>query len=153
MVGREVEILPGKDLLFTWKSKRKLFELVGARTETQFALKMAELAKADKLDDELFSKMYCIGLNWRKDGPVISQEETVDLIEEFCQVHGFGSNEVRDLLIDVFCESGIYDKNVIMASRKLRAQISEDKVLELTKKKDSAGPDTGEDGQTSTLTN
>lgn len=153
MVGREVEILPGKDLLFTWKGKRKLFELVGARSETQFALNMAELAKADKLDDELFSKMYCIGLNWRKNGPVISQEETEDIIEEFCQINGFGSTEVRDKLIDAFCESGIYNKEVIMASRKLQAQVAEDKIIELTKKKDSGKSDTGEAGQTSISTN
>jgi hypothetical protein len=153
MVGREVEVLPGKDLLFTWKGKRKLFELVGARTETEFANKMAELAKTDGLDDELFADMYYIGLNWRKDGPVIPREEVADIIEEFCQVNGFGSNEVRDKLIDAFCESGIYDKNVIMASRKLQAQMAEDKLRELTKKKDSGKSDTGEAGQTSTLTN
>jgi len=153
MVGRETEVIPGKDLLFTWKGKRKLFELVGARTEQQFANKMAELAKSDGLDDELFAQMYCIGFNWRKNGTVISQEETVDIIEEFCQVNGFGSNEVRDKLIDAFCESGIYDKNVIMASRKLQAQMTEDKLLELSKKKDSVGSDTGEAGQTSTSMN
>jgi len=153
MVGREVEVLPGKDLLFTWKGKRNLFELVGPRTETEFANKMAELAKTDGLDDELFADMYYIGLNWRKDGPVIPREEVADIIEEFCQVNGFGSNEVRDKLIDAFCESGIYDKNVIMASRKLQAQMAEDKLRELTKMKDSGKSDTGEAGQTSTLTN
>lgn len=151
MVGREVEILPGKELLFTWRGKRKLFELVGASTENQFAIKMGELAKADGLDDELFSKMYCIGLNWKKGAPVISQEETEDIIEEFCQINGYGSNEVRDKLIDAFCESGIYDKSVIQASRKLREQMTEDKVIELSKM-DKGGSDTGEAGQTSTLT-
>lgn len=151
MVGREVEILPGKELLFTWRGKRKLFELVGASTENQFAIKMGELAKADGLDDELFANMYYIGLNWKKGAPVISQEETEDIIEEFCQINGYGSNEVRDKLIDAFCESGIYDKSVIQASRKLREQMTEDKVIELSKM-DKGGSDTGEAGQTSTLT-
>ena len=151
MVGREVEILPGKELLFTWRGKRKLFELVGVSTENQFAIKMGELAKTDKLDDELFGKMYCIGLNWKRGGPVISQEETEDIIEEFCQINGYGSNEVRDKLIDAFCESGIYDKSVIQASRKLREQMTEDKVIELSKM-DKGGSDTGDAGQTSTLT-
>lgn len=151
MVGREVEILPGKELLFTWRGKRKLFELVGASTENQFAVKMGELAKADGLDDELFANMYYIGLNWKRGAPVISQEETEDIIEEFCQINGYGSNEVRDKLIDAFCESGIYDKSVIQASRKLREQMTEDKVIELSKM-DKGGSDTGEAGQTSTLT-
>lgn len=151
MVGREVEIIPGHELLFTWRGKRKLFELVGASTENQFAIKMGELAKADGLDDELFANMYYIGLNWKKGAPVISQEETEDIIEEFCQINGYGSNEVRDKLIDAFCESGIYDKSVIQASRKLREQMTEDKVIELSKM-DKGGSDTGEAGQTSTLT-
>lgn len=112
---------------------------------------MGELAKADGLNDELFSKMYCIGLNWKKGAPVISQEETEDIIEEFCQINGYGSNEVRDKLIDAFCESGIYDKSVIQVSRKLREQMTKDKVIELSKM-DKGGSDTGEAGQTSTLT-
>lgn len=152
MVGREVEILPGKSLLFTWKGKRKLFELVDTRTENQFAIKMGELAKTDKLDDELFSKMYCIGLNWKKGGPVISLEETEDILEEFCQINGYGSGEVRDTLIDAFCESGIYDKDIIAASRKLKKQAAEDTLKGLQKKAESRGPDPGEAGQTSTST-
>lgn len=152
MVGREVEILPGKDMLFTWKGKRKLFGLIGVSTERQFAEKMGELAKDDGLDDELFADMYYIGLNWRKDGPIIPREGVVDILEEFCQANGFGSNEVRDKLIDAFCESGIYDKDVITASRKLKAQMAEDKLLGLSKKKDSGKTDTGEPGQISTST-
>ena len=153
MVGREVEVLPGKDLLYTWRSKRKLFDLVGARTERQFAEQMGELAKADKLDDDICAKMYCIGFNWRSNGPVISQEQTEDIIEEFCQVNGFGTDEVWSKLVDAFCESGIYNKALIMASRKLKAQMNSDTAPELAKQPDTGGSDTGEVGQTSTSTN
>ncbi len=149
MVGREVEVLPGKNLLFTWRGKRKLFELLGVHTENQFAKKMGELQKEDGLDDQLYTQMYCIGLNWKKDEPVISPKEAEDIIEEFCQVHGFGSNEVRDTLIDAFCESGIFDKAVISASRKLKDKLNEDAIIELAEKRKL---DTGEAGPTSTST-
>jgi hypothetical protein len=152
VVGREVEVIPGKDLLFTWRSKRKLFDLVEVRTERQFAEKMAELAKADKLNDELTVKMYCIGFNWRKDGPIISSEETEEIIEEFCQVNGFGTTEVYDKLIDAFCESGIYNKAVILASRKLRDQMKNGELPQIEPPKEDKGADMGEVGKISTLT-
>lgn len=142
MVGREVELIPGKDVLFTWKGKKKLFDLLEVRTEKQFALKMAELGKDDKLDDDFISKMFCIGLNWKKDGPVISQDETEDILEEFCQINGFGSEEIHNKLLDSLCESGIYNKALVKVGKK----ISEDRIKEFER-----GPDTGEPGQTSTL--
>jgi len=144
VVGREVEVIPGHDLLFTWRSKKKLFELVDARTERQFAEKMAELAKNDQLDDELTVKMYCIGFNWKIGGNVVSFEETEDIIEEFCQINCFGTTEVYDKLIDAFCESGIYNKSLIQASRKLREQLKDEDL--------TGGSDKGEAGQTLTLT-
>jgi hypothetical protein len=150
VVGREVEVIPGKDLLFTWRSKRKLFDLVEVRTERQFAEKMAELAKADQLNDELTVKMYCIGFNWRKDGPVVSPEETEEIIEEFCQVNGFGTTEVYDKLIDAFCESGIYNKAVILASRKLRDQMKNGELPQIEPPQEDKGADMGEDGKTLT---
>jgi len=143
MVGREVELIPGYDILYTWKGKRKLFDLLGVRTERQFALKMAELGKEDQLDDEMISKIFCIGLNWKKSGPIISQEDIGDLLEEFCQINGFGSEEINNKLLDAFCESGIYNKALIQVGRK----ISENKLKELER-----GTDTGEAGQISTLT-
>jgi len=143
MVGREVELIPGYDILYTWKGKRKLFDLLGVRTERQFALKMAELGKEDQLDDEMIAKIFCIGLNWKKDGAVITSEETGDILEEFCQINGFGSEEINNMLLDAFCESGIYNKALIQVGRK----ISENKLKELER-----GTDTGEAGQISTLT-
>lgn len=153
MVGREVEVIPGKDMLFTWKGKRKLFDILEVRTERQFAEKMAELAKADQLTDDLVIKIFCVGFNWRKDGPVITQEETEDIIEEFCQINGFGTTEVYDKLQDAFCESGIYNKAIIQASRKLRDQMNEGIIPEVHEIPEvERGPDTGEAGQISTLT-
>lgn len=146
MVGREVEVIPGHDLLFTWKGKKKLFDLVKVRTERQFAEKLAELAKADQFNDELTINMFCIGFNWKKTGPVVSFQETEDIIEEFCQSNGFGSTEVYDKLQDAFCESGIFNKAIVQASRKLREP------MKGTAPKTPRGSDTGEAGQTSIST-
>lgn len=141
MVGGEVEILPGKGLLFTWKTKVKLFELIEAQTEKQFAVKMGELQAQDQLNNELYEKMYFIGFNWKKDAPIITKEETADIIEEFCQVNKFGSEEVKDKLIESLCNSGILNKGIIAATKKLQQDILENRISELV---ESRGIDTGE---------
>lgn len=157
MVGREVELkgVPDKSVLFTLKGKLKLFDLLGVRTENQFGQKIEQLQLEDKLDDELFFQMYEIGINWDITKPVIPYEKIPDILEEFCQVNGFGTQEIRDTLIDALCNSGILNKAIILANRKLRENFDESKVEELVKTRIeqlNRGSDTGEPGQTSTLT-
>ena len=155
MVGREIELkgVPNKSLLFTLRGKLKLFELMGVRTENQFGQKIEHLQLEDKLDDEYFFKLYEIALNWDKTKPVITLDEILDILEEYCQANGYGTQEIRDTLIDALCNSGILNKAIILANRKLRESFDENQIEELVKKRIEQierGSDT-ENGQTSTL--
>lgn len=158
MVGREIELkgVPGKSLLFTLKGKHQLFEFMQVRTENQFGQKIEQMQREDLIDDEFFYTLYLIGLNWKKDTPPVLLEEVPEIIEEFCQVNGYANQEVRDTIIDALCNSGILNPSIVKANRKLRDSFDDAKVESLIKKRieqiENRGIDTGETGQTSTLT-
>lgn len=152
MVGREIELkgLPDKSLLFTWRGKVKLFELLEVKTEVQFAQRMGELQMQDQVSNELYEKMYFIGLNWKRGGPVIPEDSIPDLLEDFCQINGYGSEEVRDTLIDAFVSSGILVKAIVEAGRKARDGMSGETLNRLLEQVPKKGDDTGEVGEIST---
>lgn len=146
MVGREIELngLNGPSLLFTWRGKLKLFDLLNVKTEVQFAQRMGELQMQDQVGNELYEKMYFIGLNWKKDGLVIPEESIPDLLEDFCQINGYGSEEIRDTLIDALVNSGILIKAIVEAGRKAREGMSGETLAKLieqipTPKEDDMG--------------
>lgn len=153
MVGREIELkgLDGLSILFTWKGKKKLFDLLGVKTEDQFYTKWYELHRQDQMPDELYEKMYLIGLNWKKEGQFVKEEDVSDLLEEFCLKNGYGSLEVRDTLVDSFVNSGIFFRALVEAGRKARDGMSGDALAKLIESQ-NRGTDTGEPQNSSVST-
>lgn len=142
MTGPEVEFIPGYSLFFTNRGQLKMYELLGVRNYTQFIKLFND---TDGLDNDQLTKIVYAGLVWEKKG--LTLEELDDLIEnEFYIKRRKTFEDLNSIIIDGLANSGLLDKKIVAAIRKLKDMSPEEvqaKILE-TKPK-SADPSKGED--------
>lgn len=142
MTGPEVEFIPGYSLFFTNRGQLKMYELLGVRNYTQFIKLFND---TDGLDNDQLTKIVYAGLVWEKKG--LTLEELDDLIEnEFYIKRRKTFEDLNSIIIDGLANSGLLDKKIVAAIRKLKDMSPEEvqaKILE-TKPK-SAEPSKGED--------
>lgn len=124
MVGTKIELIPGYSLFFTNYGQKKLYELLGLRSHRQFMTFLNERNSGDMgLSNEEIEKIVLAGLSWEHKS--LSLEETADLIERY-YLTGKGFDDLNDVIIDSFCESGLMDKKKVAIIRKLRDQPQEE---------------------------
>lgn len=143
LVGREVEIIPGRNLLFTWRTKKQLYDFLEVRTQVQFATKFQEVAKNDGLDDEFLEKLFYLGLKW--EDPDLRIEQVPDIMDAFCTEGKHGIDELFDKLIEALVNSGLLNKALIDAAKQLQRELTEAEVNKIVQqqKKTIRGPDRG----------
>lgn len=129
MTGPEVEFIPGYSLFFTNRGQLKMYELLGVRNYTQFIKLFND---TDGLDNDQLTKIIYAGLIWEKKG--LTLEDVDDLIEdEFYIKRRKTFEDLNSIIIDGLANSGLLDKKIVAAIRKLKDMSPEEmqaKILE-----------------------
>jgi len=129
VTGPEVEFIPGYSLFFTNRGQLKMYELLGVRNYTQFIKLFND---TDGLDNDQLTKIIYAGLIWEKKG--LTLEDVDDLIEdEFYIKRRKTFEDLNSIIIDGLANSGLLDKKIVAAIRKLKDMSPEEmqaKILE-----------------------
>ena len=146
MTGTKVEFIPGYSLFFTNFGQKKLYELLGVKTQRQF-MNLLNTRSTDEagLSNEELEKMILAGLIWEHKS--LTLEDTQDLVERY-YISGKGFEDLNEVIIDAFAESGLMDKKRVQALRNLKDKTPEELEKELLEmmatKKTVKGEDKGE---------
>ena len=148
MTGTKVEFIPNYSLFFTNFGQKKLYELLGVKTQRQFMRLLNTRSTDDAgLSNEELEKMVMAGLIWEHKS--ISLEETQELVEQY-YLSGQGFEDLNEVIIDAFAESGLIDKKRVQALRDIKNKTPEELEKELLEimaaKKAEKGEDKGEVG-------
>ena len=140
MVGGPVDFIPSYSLFYTNRGQKKMYELLGVRTQLQFA---QYLGKPDGLEIEDTEKMIVAGLVWEH--PDITLEKVQDLIDsEFYIKQGGDLETLNANIIEAFVNSGLLNKEKIETAKKISKLATLQTVKNLDDKiRDAEGEDMG----------
>ena len=140
MVGGPVDFIPSYSLFYTNRGQKKMYELLGVRTQLQFA---QYLGKPEGLEVEDTEKMIVAGLVWEH--PDITLEKVQDLIDsEFYIKQGGDLETLNANIIEAFVNSGLLNKEKIETAKKISKLATLQTVKNLDDKiRDAEGEDMG----------
>jgi hypothetical protein len=146
--GIKTGFLPGKELFFTMRSQMKLYELYEVKSHREFMVKFSEKDKSPTgLEPSDFQNIIYAARLW--EDKTLEIDDVLDDLDEYL-LSGKGQDDLYFLLLDVFANSGMTDKNVVEAIKKARSMSPEkvdeymNKIIEARLQTLSKGEDKGE---------
>lgn len=159
MVSGPVDFVGEYALNFAWKGKKKMFNLLGVRTQEQFLYKLSSFAsnlnnlpKDEKVNidsiggtpDDVYEKIIYAGLIWKhpevkleqKDGDPVDTVYTADIIERFF-LEGHDQVDFDYIIEDALVEAGLFNREQIKFSRIYRNIKTHDDIKKALKELDS----------------
>lgn len=116
MVGGPVDFIPKYSLFYTNNGQKKMYELLGVRTQAEFA---KFLGQDGGISNDDMDMMILAGLVWQH--PEITLEEVQELIETEFYIKQGGDLEIEnDKIIEAFVNSGLLNKERIEYANKVK---------------------------------
>lgn len=116
MVGGPVDFIPQYSLFYTNNGQKKMYELLGVRTQAEFA---KYIGKEGGISNDDMDMMIQAGLVWQH--PDITLKEVQDLIETEFYIKQGGDLEIEnDKIIEAFVNSGLLNKERVEYANKVK---------------------------------
>lgn len=144
MVGGPVDFTGEYALNFSWKGRKKMYELMGVRTHMAFLQKLDDQAKTGTPDD-VYEKIIYAGLIWKhpelkleqKDGDPEGTVYVADIVEQYFQ-DGHDLVQFDEAIIDAFVEAGLMNREQVKFSREIKKIKSRDDIKKVLDMLDTA---------------